>query len=179
MEILLLGKGPSAARIGEHLDVPVAVINDAMKLFDGPVRYCFFSDIELIESCREHWHRVKHFVSPDRLHKNFTLCDAENPIKERLTTFPYSLSFIDEDVYRERVKNRQMIHHPTASGAMCWLAYAGYARIKMLGFDGGVGLVGGVHAGGGLLHNYDDYLRSQKVLERVLFEEIGVQFKWL
>lgn len=175
---MLVGKGPSAINAQRHNTGKVAVINDAMKLIEGPVDYCFFTDYECIEAAREHWHRVNEFICPTVLHRNWQKHSPDLPEgfpEERCNRFEYHT--FHRSKFDDCLKRNVICMRTTATSAMSWLYFAGYRAMRLIGFDGGKGFAPGViqtrpH------HDYSEFRRDQLALVSLL-EKRGVKFEWL
>lgn len=182
--VLLIGKGPSAVNAPKHIEtgISIAVTNDAMKLFEGPVNYCFFTDLEMISAARDHWHRVGMFISPDKLHVNYQPEDVGPPDgfpHARHVKYPYDVISRVPREMEKYVDARKVPHHSTASAAMGWLAYQGYKEIRLCGFDGGKGNAPGLTWGVAEDYKYDSFRKAQETLAPILKRKLGVTTVWL
>lgn len=183
--VQLIGKGPSAAEAERHRrrGEAVAVLNDAMKLVSGPVNFAFACDVEMLEASRQHWDRVTTFIIPDALHRNSRRSDARPPLDfpmERTVVFPYHQHPGKLWDFLESVRLRRVVLKITATCAMSWLAYQGFRRIRMIGFDGGTAVYApGVLPGtrGGI--DYNRFVDLQLLLQAVLEVEFGLEVTWL
>lgn len=184
VSVLLVGKGPSATKAAKHVTAGVltAAINDSMKLFKGPVNYCFFTDIEQITAAKPYWGRVRYFICPEVLHRELKPSDASLPEgfpEQRCFRYPYDTIGCSEKAVEDKVLRREIVHHCTATAAMSWLAYNGASHLMLCGFDGGVGLAPGVHQGMSDDYNYDTFKRSQEYTAASLKKHLGVDTTWL
>lgn len=185
MNVLLIGKGPSAktapSQVIQHRERgnSIAVVNDSLRLFEGLVDYGYIMDVELMDRCREHWCRVREWVCPDCLHKDYALSnEATLPHGfPPCSRFSYRVTLPDD--FAEAVRSRVICQYNTATIAMSSLAYKGYQRIYLLGFDGGTGFandqISSVHPG----FNYDNHRDVQLKLVEVLKSVMGVESIWL
>lgn len=182
MKCLLVGKGPSAKNARRHkFGVnAVATINDAGSLIEGPIDYCFFTDVELCRPIHEHASRVVRFVCPTHLHRGCRRSWEDLPPwlnDHAVSRYPYKT--VAPSRFRNSVRHHRVCLYCTATAAMSWLAYAGFTHLQLIGFDGGVGVQPGTHPSLIDGFNYDVYRKAQEHLADVLTSEMGVTTEWL
>lgn len=180
--VTIVGKGPSANAASDHLCGDVAVINDAMKLIEGRVDYCFSTDIEMIEASRSEWHRVGLFVLPSSLHENGRRSESKPPDgfpEHRCQRYPYLLRPTAGSAFVDAVNRSEVVLFSGATAAMSWLAYSGYRHIRLIGFDGGTEHASGVKPGIRPGIDFDRYIVAQSVLLHILRRTMGVEFTWI
>lgn len=180
--VLLIGKGPSAVNAPNHLRArePVATINDAGKLIDWDIDYCFFTDIEQIEAARDLDARTITYICPTILHRKCEPCEESLPSWMHWRDVRrYKYRTCNPDEFQRRVRHRAICHRSTATAAMSWLAYEGFDHLRLIGFDGGTAYANGVNPGLPHGFNCDVFREAQLRLAEVLKDEMGVTTEWL
>lgn len=185
-EVILIGKGPSASKaqdvINKHKDCDIAVLNDAGNLFDGPINYLFFTDIEQIEAARETWSRVERFFCVERLHElrkpsNKTIRDIKKFPLERVAVYPYCLIGTPHEKFSRCFEERILIWKHTCSAAYSWLVFNGYKKVILVGFDGGNNYADGVLKQTD--QNYDIFKQSMQLIDELAKDQLGVETIWI
>ncbi len=148
---LLVGKGPSAYRVGEYVAFgDIATINDAALLVPH-IRWSFWVDMISDLSCyAEAAKRGGTFVLPDKMHQYSFLSSVlkrkvlvhthDLPIfpPERTVLYPYNLIGFDRSILIDSMEQRRVPLTSTSVAALYILAVPfRYRHIRCIGFDGG------------------------------------------
>lgn len=187
--VTLIGKGPSAAHAVEWMatepGADVAVVNDAGLLLPAhqQIDWLFFADAEQIESARVTWGRVERFVCPDALHVQCrpsirSAAEIEGFPVDRCEMLRYGdVVGVPASSFASMIDRRLPPWKFTCTGAAARLAYHGYSRVRLIGFDGGTGHVPGVRRDP-LKVDYTKFRAALQVLCGVLSEKLGTEFEW-
>lgn len=195
MQVMLVGKGPSAQHAPywdrKFGDQDLAVINDAGKLLppNTPIKWLFFTDKPQVEAARSTWDWVSKFVSPDKVHLTVGNVKEKLPISsieglplDRCLIYPYRTMPLKPDDHKKVIqllKERVIVHHHTATAAVCHLAYSGYTTIRMVGFDGGKNYARGVKPTTRGDIDLDKWRKILVCVTECITQELGVNFVWL
>lgn len=190
--VVVVGKGPSAVNVNDFRGERdhIAAINDAGKLVDGFIDYCFFTHTSVLRNIEDVRQRISTFVSPS-LEKFAPKESVPGWFSEyKHIEYDWRTCAGDIDTLSSRIVSGGICHHNTTNGAIHWLAKHGrYRKIKIIGVDGGKAYAPGMAFLSDKVHQRivknegtDEYLdiwrQVTKRLCRILQAVYGVEFEW-
>lgn len=137
--IAVLAKGASLERLIDHAYQcdAIASINDALRVVpEHKVKFCFFSDIPVLEHLVKMDDRIESYVTREPLNDDYQGIPAI--IKSKLITYAEKECAGDIDSLQRRILSGGICAHSTTPAAIHWLCRnTDYREIVVIGVDGG------------------------------------------